>query len=426
MNVEFNRIVIDSREVCNGDIFIPLKGKNYDAHDYIINVIEQKPSAIIVDRIIEIVSDIPIIYTPDNYQSLMRIGLYFRNNFKGNIIAVTGSSGKTMTKELIGQILGIKYKVLKSEGNHNNHIGVPLTLTNLNNNFDIAVLELGMNHKNEISNLSKICKPDIAVITNIGTAHIGNLGSQKDIFKAKYEIIDGMSKGLLVVNGEDKYLSKIRNEKLEIIKCQFDGLFKVINIESDLYKTTFYINYNEKNYKFVLHIPGKHLIMNCLIAIQIGILYGISLSNIKRVIYNYKPLGRRLNLYEYGDIILIDDSYNSNYESVMGILDILEDVQKKKILILGDILELGKYSKKIHRKIGKNLNLTNIDKILLVGQNMYSAHLMVNKGLYFKSTDELNNYLDIMDLDNSVIIVKGSRGMCLDKVVEYLKVKLKK
>lgn len=307
-----------------------------------------------------------------------------------------------MTKELISLFLENKYKVLKSIGNHNNHIGIPLALTKLNNNYDIVVLELGMNHKGEISKLSKMCKPNISVITNIGTAHIGNLGSKKKIYKAKMEIIDGMQNGTLIVNGEDYFLRKSNG-----IKCIYNG--KII---SNLNEVKFYIG----NKEFILNMPGKYLISNVLLALKVGEILGISLDEMQHSLLKYKPLDSRLNVINKNNNIIIDDCYNSNFESVIGLLDILDNIDKNITLILGDILELGKYTKKIHTKIGKILKNKNYQKVILVGNNMYYAHKKYKKSIYFQNTNELINYLKDNKTDNIVIAIKASRNMHFENI----------
>lgn len=421
-NKSFKEISINSKEILTNSLFIALRGKKYDAHDYLDEVIKKKPIFILVDKDVYIKTKIPIIKVDDCYDALIKIGLYYRKCFNGKVICVTGSAGKTMTKELIYNILKIKYKVLKSNGNHNNHIGLPLTLSKLNNNYDIAVMEVGMNHLNEIDKLSKMTLPNDSVITNIGTAHIGNLGSKKNIFKAKMEIINGMKDGNLIVNGYDNYLKKIKKIKnISVMKVGLDKELILKSIKSDLYKTSFKIIYQNKVYNFVLNIPGKHLIQNCMLAIKVGLLYGIDINAIINVINEYKPLNNRLNIYNYKSNILIDDSYNSNFESLSCLLNYLKDVNKNKILILGDILELGSYSKSIHIKIGKIIKKYKFNNVIFIGDNMYLAHKINKNSLYFKSNIDIINYIKNKNIVSSIIVVKGSNSMHLNEIVEFMK-----
>lgn len=410
---------IDSRCIQNGDVFIALKGKNYDGNDYIEDAIKNGASAIITEK--KTKCKVSVIEVLDTYDSLRCIGKYYRDNFKGKVIAITGSAGKTTTKELISLILSKKYRVLKSEGNKNNHIGLPMTLMNLNNSYDMCVVELGMNHLGEIAHLSKICKPDIGIITNIGTAHIGNLGSKKNIFKAKMEITNGI-KEKLIVNGYDKYLKKVKLKNIELVNTNDLHVTKIV---CDLQHSEFFVKKNDKEYKFTLNMIGKHLIQNCLLAIKVGEEYGVPFEDMIDAIKEYKTLDKRLNVKNYGNNILIDDSYNSNYESVKELIEYISKIDKEKLIILADILELGKYSKKIHQKIGKLLRKKKLKNVIFIGKNMYYAYKKNKSGIYFNTNDECTNYLHSLDLENKLILIKGSHGMHLEQIVSLLEEKMK-
>lgn len=418
-------IVIDSRKVTEGDLFIALKGQKYDGHDFIDEVITKNVSGIIVDKEIDIpIDDIPIIKVNNTYDSLIKIASYIRNKYDIPLIAITGSVGKTTTKELIYNILSTKYNVLKSINNNNNHIGLPLTLFNLKKEHEIIVTELGMNHFGELKKLSNICKPNVAVITNIGTAHIGNLGSKRNIFKAKMEILDGMDEGNIVINGDDKYLNKLDRKKytkkFKIYKCGYNDKnhLYAFNIKCDFEKTTFNIKVLDEVHKVTFNVPGKHLIPNILLAIQVGLLYGINIKHIIKAISEYKTLDKRMDIIKLKkNNTLIADCYNSSYESLIGVLELIKNVQTNKLIILGDILELGKYSKKIHLKIGKYLKKMNNTMTLLVGKEM-----KVIKGAtkHFDDNESLIKYLEDLNFYNSIILIKGSRKLHLEEIKEYL------
>ena len=307
---------IDSRKINKGDVFIALKGVNSDGHNYIKDALQRKPSVIVVCRKISIKTKVPIILVKDTYDALIKIGTFFRNKYDIPVIAITGSVGKTTTKEIINDILSKKYKVLKSEGNYNNHIGVPLTLLKLNRNYDVCVLEMGMNHLKEISELSKIAKPTIGVITNIGTAHIGNLGSKKNILKAKMEIIDGMEDGLLIVNGKDKLLKKIKY--FNILKC--GKVLKPYCIKIDN-KISFKLKIDNKVHEFEYNSLNKKLIMNFVVGIQVGLLFDIDIKDIKDALFNYEMPKQRMNVLVKGTTKIINDCYNASFASVIGALD---------------------------------------------------------------------------------------------------------
>lgn len=415
-NIPFKGISTSSKNIIEGNLFIALNGKKFDGHNFIEEAIQKGAAAVIVQKEFDLVASAPIIMVDDTYEVLMQIGKYFSDSFKGQMIAVTGSAGKTMTKELIYAILSKKYHCLKSEGNKNNHIGVPLTLSKLDDSIDIAILEVGMNHKGEISRLSKIIRPDMSVITNIGSSHIGNLGSKKQIWKAKMEIIDGMDGGYFVVNGDDKYLKKIKSDKVKVTKCQSDVLKK---IEMHFDYTNFTYLYNHKEYDFTLNMPGAHLVKNCELAIKVGLIYGIPFEDMIDAIKNYKPLNNRLNIQKINNNVLIDDCYNSNYEAVVSLISYLKQIPKEKTIILGDILELGKFSKKIHLKIGKKLRKARFEHLIFIGKYMYYAHKKNKKSMYFKNNEDALNYLKKVNIENNVILIKGSRGMHLEQIVTY-------
>lgn len=400
-NLKFKNIKIDSRKLKKNDLFIAIKGPHYDGHDFIKNnvAISSKvlPNTILVK---------------DTFKALYDISKFNKNMVGPKVIAITGSVGKTMTKDLIYEILKTKYRVLKSEKNFNNHFGVPLTLLNLKDE-EYLVVELGMNHKGEISKLSKLVNPDIAVITNIGSSHIGNLKNKKNIFKAKMEILDGMKYGTLITNGDDEYLKKTKS-----IKCDINNKndLYAFNIYSDLKTTMFNIRIENKVYSVKLNVPGKHLITNVLLAIKVGLLNDIDIDTIISSIEKYKYIENRLEIIEK-QYIIINDCYNSSYESLIGVLNLIKKEKKEKIIILGDILELGKKTKYYCKKIQKELKKIPNSKVLLVGNNFKNI-----KGfIHFNNNNEIIEYLKTLNLDNQLILIKGSRMMHLEEITQYLK-----
>ena len=337
---------------------------------------------------------------------MLSLARYKRNNIP--LIAITGSVGKTMTKELINNILETKYKVIKSKGNENNHIGLPMTLLKITDKTDIIVTEMGMNHLGEISFLSKLAKPDTSVITNIGTSHIGYLKSKKNIFKAKMEIIDGMNGGNLILNGEDKYLKKV---KLKNTKVYFSNEnLSIHNIIEEENKTIFDILYQDIYYKFILNAPS-YLISNVLLAIQTCLLYDIKISDMIKVVADYKQLHNRMNIRKYKNNTILDDCYNASYESMIKALEQLNKYKQKKIIIIGEILELGSYTKKIHKKINKIIKKIDNKEVYLIGEGTKYI-----KGMHFSNIDEMVTFFNSKNIDDSVILIKGSRKNKLEKI----------
>ena len=397
----------DTRKLKNNDVFIALRGKTDNGNNYINDKI--KASVVITDMNIKL-KHIPVIKVDNTYDTLFYLGNYFRSKYNIPVINITGSNGKTTIKELIYNILSTKYNVLKNEGNENNIIGVFNTLKKLNDTYDIAVIELGMNHLKEISKLSKMCLPNKAIITNIGAAHIGYLKNKRNIFKAKLEIKDGLQ-GELIVNGDDKYLKHVKAYKCGT-KTNNDLM------AYNIYKYNNHISFNiciDKEYQVIFNIPSKKYIPALLEAIKIGIDYNIDIKEIINKIKEFKPVEKRLNIINKEDYILIDDSYNASYESVKCGLDILNQYDKDKIIILGDMLELGNKSIKYHKKINKLLN--KIDNKLVFTIGNYTKYIYSN---HFDNINDLIDNLENINISDKCIYIKGSRKMNLDKVVDYL------
>ena len=400
-------IKTDTRKLNGNDLYIALKGRKYDGHNYINNNI--KASVILSEEYIDNV-DIPIIKVDSTYESLYKLGSYFRNLYNIPVIALTGSNGKTTLKELIATILSTKYKVLKNEGNKNNIIGVSETLFKLDSSYDIIVIELGMNHLKEIEKLSLMTRPSTALITNIGSSHIGNLGSRKNIFKAKYEIKKGLT-GKLIVNGDDHYLKKIKAYKCGLL---YDNDLIAYNVS--IYNDYMIFNiYLDKEYKVEFDLPAKPYINIILEAIKVGLDYGVDIKDILNCIKKFKSVDKRLSLKKVNNYNIIDDSYNASYESIKCGLDYLKRLDGLKIIILGDMLELGKYSKKYHKKINKLLDEIDDKEVLTVGdftKYIYSKH--------FKSNKELIEYLKTIELRNRYIYIKASNSMNFREIVNFL------
>lgn len=422
----FHQIKTDTRELNEGDIFVALKGNHYDGHQYIKEAIKNGAIAAIVEEKIEN-TFIPMIQVASTYEALFDIARLYLETYPVFVVAVTGSVGKTTTKELIAAILEKKYHVLKSKGNKNNRIGIPQTIFELNENIDCLVVELGMNHLHEIDKLSSLVKPNIAVITNIGSAHIGNLGSKKNILKAKMEILSGMDGGFLILNGRDKRLKKVKKIKNGIVK---QVNFKKGNIQFEIVEQTIFgtkLKIKNKGEEAIITFanPGLSVLDDVALALQVGKMLEVPFPKTIKAVEEYNGIEGRFMVEKIENNILINDCYNSSYESLKMNLDLLSQCKEKKVVILGDILELGKNRKKIHKKIGKIVKKMKDCECYFIGEGMKYAWKKAKKGTYFETTETFMKSFK-NNIQNHIIFLKGSRRMQLEKIVSYLKVDLSK
>ncbi len=410
LNTQIHKFKINSKEIQKGDCYIALVG-NTDGHKYIQEAIQNGASSIIVSR--KVSYNIPTILVQNTTKTLGFLASFIRKKYNPKIIAITGSVGKTTTRELIYIILNQKYQCHQSKKNYNNHIGVPLTLFDLNPTDEIAIIEMGMNHKNEIKYLSNMVTPNIAVITNIGTSHIGNLGSKENILKAKLEIKEGLI-GPLFVNGDDKYLKDLKAYKSGF---NHNNDLTAYNLTSSLTKSTFDIFLHNQKYSINVNLPA-HLINNVLIAIHIGLYLNIDISTIIKALNNFKSYNMRMNiLKDKNNNTIINDCYNSSLESLTGVLKLIQKEKQKKLLIIGDINELGNFTSIIHQKIPTLLNEINNKNIIFVGPK--TNHINYENAMHFNNYQETINYLKSQKIKDTLILIKASRTLKLENITNY-------
>ena len=375
----------DTRTINEGDIYVGIKGENFDGNTLYKEALEKGAKACILqgideNKILELkvkYSDRAVVLVEDSIKALQEIATYKRSLYNIPVIAITGSVGKTSTKDIVASVVGMKYKVLKTQGNLNNHIGVPLTVLGLDNH-QALVVEMGMNNLNEISVLSKIAKPNVAIITNVGTAHIGNLGSRENIRKAKLEILDGMCDGgVLIINNDndmlhDWYVQKSLEKNIKIVTYGIENSsdFMAQNIELLSDSSNFGININNNTKKVEVPIGGVHFVYNALCAIAVGNTINIEIDDIIAGIEKFELSKNRMELIKIlNDATIINDCYNANYDSMKAGLEYLsKTANKRKIAVLGDMLELGDFSEELHRKVGKEVVKNEIDILITVGE----------------------------------------------------------
>ena len=350
------------------------------------------------------------------------------------VIAITGSVGKTSTKDMVSNVLSKKYNVLKTEGNHNNEIGLPLTVLKLKDHTAMVV-EMGMNSFGEISLLTNIAKPTTTVITNIGTAHIGMLGSRENILKAKLEILEGLQKdGTVVINNDNDLLHKWYEDNKEKYKIYTYGIskkskFNATNIKLEEDRSSFELVGKEENILINVPVAGEHFIYNSLCAISIGHIYNIPLEKIKDAILNLELTKKRMDILNKANgVKIINDCYNASYESMKAAIECLAKMDSpRKIAVLGDMFELGEYSESLHRKVGAEVAKNNIDILITIGENSKNIASEANiKGLDKKYIFELENTTEAIEKlkellkPNDVILIKASNGMHLDVIAENI------
>ncbi len=425
-------ISIDSRTIKNGEAFIAIKGGNFDGHDFIDDAIKGSASCIIVNKGFIKNSNfksLNIIEVSGTIKAMANIANYQRRKFNIPVIAVTGSTGKTTTKEMIYAVLSKKYKVLKNEGTKNNNIGLPLTLFKLNNEFDIAVLELGTNHPGEISELSQICEPNVGVITNIGEAHLEYFRNLRGVLKEKHSLISGLgAPGLAVLNFDDDMLRKkfIGSSKRNLVlgfSIDAKSDFQAFDLRLDGWGISFGVN-NKNEIK--LNNPARHNVYNALAAISVGRVFGLEYGQIISALRDFEFPQGRLNLMIFKKTKFIDDTYNSNPLSLRNALDALGalSVKGRKILVMGDMLELGDESENYHSEAGKSA-AGICDVFITVGKlSKKAADAAITNSLdrdcvfSCNSSREANKILfnKIIPDENDIVLVKGSRMMKMEEV----------
>ena len=421
----------DSRKVKNNDVYVGIKGEVFDGNKFYKDAIEKGASVCILDNVEDdyVYGDTTVVLVNDSIECLQKLASYKRDLYDIPVIAVTGSVGKTSTKDIIASVVEQKYKTCKTIGNYNNHIGVPLTILSLRDH-EALVVEMGMNHLGEISVLSNIAKPTIGVITNVGTAHIGNLGSRENILKAKLEIADGMLGSTILINYDNDMLKKEQDESFDAYldySIDNESLWQAINIREDIFSSKFDVKNGIKD--IVVNVGGKAFIYNALVACAIGEILEIEEDLIKKGIAEFKLSSGRLErkIAKCGAIV-IDDTYNANYDSMKGSIELLGKVkERRKIAILGDMLELGEYSKDLHTKIGEVVFSNKIDKLITIGnESINIENKVIELGMnrddcyHFDKENECYDLLDSLLDNNDIVLLKGSHGIHLDRVVDKI------
>lgn len=411
----------DTRTINFGDVYVGIKGENFDGNLFYKDAIKNGASVCVLDNENVVEKKLgTIIIVNDSILALGALASYKRDLYDIPVIAITGSVGKTSVKDMIHEVLKMKYNVLCTKENYNNNIGVPLTILGLKNH-NALIVEMGMNHMKELSYLSKIAKPTMALITNIGTAHIGNLGSRENILKAKLEVLDGMNGGKLFINNDDDMLQKVQYGSLVTIGIKNKSDYMATDINEDAFSSQFKIN----NQDIKLNVGSNAFVYNALFAYAVGEYLGVSKENIETALENFKLSPHRLEKFETKKYTIIDDTYNASLDSVKNSLGLLSKVLGRKVFVFADILEIDNFAKEIHEEVAENIIENNIDITICVGnQSKYTYEKLKSNNketYYFESKSDLINNLNSILKEKDTILIKGSHSMKLIEVVNFLK-----
>lgn len=432
-SVEIKKVVSDSRKVVEGTLFLCIKGENVDGHNFAKQAIQNGALAVVAEK------EIPGFFGPcllvnSVATATQMMAEYRRSLLNIPFIGITGSVGKTSTKEFIASVLSSKYKVHKTEGNLNNEWGVPFTIFEIEDDTEIAVIEMGISNFGEMNVLSKMVRPDIVVITNIGQSHLEFLGNRDGVLKAKTEIFNYMNKhGLVILNGDDDKLRTI--EQVYEIKPLFYGMGHNNNSypsyihKSDMNGSEFNLSFSDTDANLSLHVnlplPGKHMIANAAAAYLVGVKLGVSVLDIRKSLEQISTLVGRNNVIKTNNFTIIDDCYNASPTSMKASIDLLKLYKGRKVAILGDMFELGDDSGLYHAQIGEYAAKANIDVIICIGINskqiFLSAKMSTEKEVYhFANVEECIGALPKILFVGDNVLVKASNAMHLNRIVEFI------
>jgi len=427
-------ISIDSRDIKKNTLFIAIKGERFDGHDFIADVVKKGAYAVIINekyfkKLSEV--EIPVITVKDTTIALGDVARLWRSKLNATVIGITGSAGKTTTKEILATLLSEKFKVNKTVANNNNHIGVPLTILSTNEKHNVLVAELGTNHFGEIPYTSAIVNPDLALITNIGDSHLEYLKNRKGVFTEKVAILKETIKngGKVFINNDDKLLKefgkKIKNKITFALNEKAD--YKAsINGYDKLARPQIEIKSKKNVFSTTLPISGEKNVLNFTVAYAIACELGLTNSQIQKAVRKIKSYNKRLEIKNLKQFTLINDTYNANPDSMKSSLEILNRIEskKRKIAVLGDMFELGNESKSKHLDLASFINKTKVDEVYSIGKMMKLMNQKLNGKTkihqHFIDRESLKKHLQKLEIKNSVVLVKGSRGMKMEEFVSII------
>ena len=418
-------VCTDTRKIQPGSLFVCLRGERFDGHSFASQAAQLGAAALLVDHPVD--ADVPQLVVTDTGKALLQLAGWYRRRFQLPVVGLTGSVGKTTTKEFIALVLGAKYNTLKTQGNLNNEIGVPQMLFRLEDSHTAAVIEMGMNHFGEISRLTRAVAPTVGLITNIGVSHIENLGSRAGILQAKLEILEGMAPDApLIVNMDNDMLRTVKLGDRPLLTFAIDDQsadFTATDIAEQGSTTTFTVHHSAFTQPVTIPTVGIHNVYNALAAMAVGYVTGVDPAAAAAALANYVPAGMRQNLVQVGGVQVIEDCYNASPDSMRAALQTLGKLPvRRRYAVLGAMLELGDYAKEAHTQVGKMAAENGIDGVLAYGADAaYIVDAAKQAGLenarWFDTKEALAQSLAQQVQPGDGVLFKGSRGMHLEDVM---------
>ncbi|MCF2686385.1 UDP-N-acetylmuramoyl-tripeptide--D-alanyl-D-alanine ligase [Clostridium perfringens] len=426
---EIKAVSTDTRKIEEGTMFIALKGENFNGNNYVLDAFNKGAKIAIVDEVKcdlnELKEDVALIKVQNTGRALMDLAKFYREKLGLKVVGITGSAGKTSTKDLVAAVLSYKYKVFKTKGNFNNEIGLPLMILELDSTYDVAILEMGMRGLGQIKELAEIASPDLGIITNIGISHIEILKTRENILKAKMEIATFFDKNnTLVVCGNDDFLGALPEAEYKIVKTGVGENFKIgaKNIALEELSSKFTVYDGEKEEEFSLDMPGEHNISNLMLGIAIAKELGVSFEEMKRGLKNIEATSMRLELIKKDGFSILNDCYNSSPVAVKSAIDVMKNIEgKRRIAVLGTMRELGHKSEEAHEEIGKYAKENGIEKVLCFGD--FSENIKEGYGegctVYENKEELIKDLLNII-CEGDIILVKASRSLKFEEITKAL------
>lgn len=426
-------ISIDSRVMKGNDLFVPLIGEKADAHDFISQALDNGAVAVLTSRHDHMDSPLAWIRVPDTKKALQEIGIYYRNRLTLPLVGVTGSVGKTTTREMIAAALSAKYRVYKTPANHNSQVGVPITISEITSADQIGVIELGMSEPGELTVIAKIAQVDMAVITNVGVTHIEQLGSKENIYHEKLSIQDGLKKGgILFLNGDDELLcSTVARPGFSTVyygtgaHCEY----RAENIRLEDGYPSFVAVHGDERISIRLQVMGAHQVLNAMVSLAVADKSGVSMTAAARNLEQFSGFQNRQQIYEAEGVTIIDDTYNASPASMKAAIDILVSMKTsgRRIAVLADMKELGPDAPGFHHEIGAYLSGKPVDILVTLGElaeeigNGATEHDTGLEVYGFKDKHTMEDWLNRTLMQGDLILFKGSNSMKLGEVVEHVR-----